>query len=1337
MARKLTQASKDTLDAKHVMTYEYLEIDAVQIPAEDILSYDYNMDRSFGAARFSVTLKNDGGTYDSIDFNDSVVFKEGLRGFDDTIETIPKFYGLVRQTDFQRKSGGTKAITITALDLICRLQDLEYEQKHEATKIYVTDEILTAASGQDGTQCRVLDSENTNWATFPIPSIRVEKQMEDDLSARWDGFEINYQGGQVVLSLALNVDDNYDIKATYAYYKDGVYVEDVIKDLITAQDGYGNTVFSDATDLTDSFLNVKGGVGDDDVNRGATLTIATSGGDATINIADNSNFDTSGTGYIDNGDGTYDEFTYTAKSGPTQLTGCSGVLAHALGTEVYQVRDYLLPNLVPATIDRSATLSGDLSSSATTVPVKPVTNSMLPNSDISEWDGNVLKYYDWDDNWGLYKGDSNGVTFSGDGSTATWGLVHFGDLASNMKIGDRYLLSIEAKYSGTAPSQGQLNMDLFGTAVDTTGVQVNCSTLTTGYVRYTSSNFTLSSVPSDLECRIFVSGTLTNNSVVHIKDWILEKVADSTITTASEFWKANTFDSSGHVKINDEYIQYTSRDKDSFNSCTRAALSSTAVAHDANATVTQVYPAGQVWWLTFNNHSTSLVSGDFYLSTGSIADIDKRYGLVVMTAAISTSATVYSKKNYDFCTIQATGVELGSVEFTYRDIASRFDAIGKLRELVSPSYMLMTKGSAKIWGNYLKQKVSEDFELQLVKSLSHAQDVDLYTRVKLWGKNSNPTNILVEDEGVSVSSSEDWSGTASKVELEKVNEEEDWFIFRPSIYNEELRFLDTPTPMVYINGVPMDDTPHQVVNQPVVVEEGKMTKYKTSGSVTTTYDTYVIFAHGWIVPDVQIVLNDQYGAAITIISANDDNVDYVGGWWGVPGTMKDHELVGGPYHIRADDKYLSSLFVQKTDSSLAYILDPDAGWLGTGLAAGQIARVYVKGQGYDYVSYYTIDNVTASNLYIVAEEDWPDGWFADTSTAWTDARTTVRGYIPGILDASTATYTVNMYEEPEDEESGKPGASLLIIDTEKAEFRIRSDVLYQPGDNDDPNADLRIDLVQATFGFSNASLDSIDMDDLAFAIDGRPDTQFQMTFSAEPVQGTELFIIDMGEQKEVDAIDITAGYFLPNEYEGDPSRYGSTNYFTVQYSTNGTSYFDIAQGTTYFRLESGESVQFESDVLGESFSCRYLKIILDRSDKIDYKDGIWVFALQEIAVYRDVILKSEAILVATAAEVTESPPTIYDSDGLLSTVGDRVWKDSRINEDLNTQEKIDRRTREYLAELYKNHTKAGVDVAYDPRPMVGDTVKTIDHTGASTNYFLESISRQSRGNLQLTLARYP
>jgi len=155
------------------------------------------------------------------------------------------------------------------------------------------------------------------------------------------------------------------------------------------------------------------------------------------------------------------------------------------------------------------------------------------------------------------------------------------------------------------------------------------------------------------------------------------------------------------------------------------------------------YAAGRLWYLSYNNLTTTLGSGNFTVPGASIQAIDKRYGRIRLNHSISLTAVVTCNVNYTFKTIQATGIEVPYINFTSRKTKNRFEALRQIRELVAPNYLIRTIGTKKIWATYINQKYNPDYELKLPTAMSYAEDQDIYTRVKVFGKNLNPTNLML------------------------------------------------------------------------------------------------------------------------------------------------------------------------------------------------------------------------------------------------------------------------------------------------------------------------------------------------------------------------------------------------------------------------------------------------------------------------------------------------------------------------------------------------------------------------------------------------------------------
>ena len=129
----------------------------------------------------------------------------------------------------------------------------------------------------------------------------------------------------------------------------------------------------------------------------------------------------------------------------------------------------------------------------------------------------------------------------------------------------------------------------------------------------------------------------------------------------------------------------------------------------------------------------------------------------------------------------------------------------------------------------------------------------------------------------------------------------------------------------------------------------------------------------------------------------------------------------------------------------------------------------------------------------------------------------------------------------------------------------------------------------------------------------------------------------MGATYDIQTIDISAGFFKPD----NDRNIDSDVRLSLQYSLNGSDYYEIASELNNFDLSSGEAKSFQESDLGLGFEARYLKIILESANKIEYRDGVWAVAISEFAVYGDIVLKSEVKLI----------PTTYLSAGVIPESG--------------------------------------------------------------------------------------
>jgi len=216
--------------------------------------------------------------------------------------------------------------------------------------------------------------------------------------------------------------------------------------------------------------------------------------------------------------------------------------------------------------------------------------------------------------------------------------------------------------------------------------------------------------------------------------------------TSGIFLDNQEFESHGFILVGDEVMEYDSKTDTTFHiKADGRGKNGIQVEHLANEVVYQVYPKGQLWYLTYSNLKTDLALSDFTISEGSASatKFSKRFGRLTLNEPYP-SAMVTCNKSYEFWTIQATGIQVPYYSFRSRNIDNRLTAINELRKLVAPNYLLRTKGDGLVWGQHISQKlIGCDYELPLKTQINYASDQTLYTRVKLFGENACPENLML------------------------------------------------------------------------------------------------------------------------------------------------------------------------------------------------------------------------------------------------------------------------------------------------------------------------------------------------------------------------------------------------------------------------------------------------------------------------------------------------------------------------------------------------------------------------------------------------------------------
>lgn len=703
----------------------------------------------------------------------------------------------------------------------------------------------------------------------------------------------------------------------------------------------------------------------------------------------------------------------------------------------------------------------------------------------------------------------------------------------------------------------------------------------------------------------------------------------------------------------------------------------------ANVIYETSYAVGRIWYMTYSNHITTLISSNFSIfpNTGVTIDyVDKRGGYIILSAAIDITSTVTCNVDYSFKTLQTTNIEIDKIDFSYEKTDNRFEAIKRVREYLAPNYLIRTIGSNKIWGSYVRQKTTHDYKIQLKESLNYAEDADVYTHTTFFGKSQNPTNVCFEENVTLLQAGETYSVQVNDQELSYDSDEEDFRVYLAGLTAAGWISTENIQPVVRINGVPIDNQIHEILMQQikVIVTTKTVTKSGCHGtssesySKSHTYYYYKVYLPATnIVRDVPIYFYNATGVLQYVVGPDDPRVNYESGVWSPEGNKK---------------------------------------------------------------------NDTLASL-------------------------------------STATFSLNY------------ASSKLVIDFDNVKFKIAKSLI----------PDVTKALITADFEYYTTITP---IDSAGNLFDGRFDTQTQTIFYYKPPSGYVYAILDLGQIQPIQAIDITHGFFKPD----DKRNFDINNKYSLEYSTDNVSYFALCKEATNFNLTGGEAKSFEQSQIGDEFEARYFRLIIKDMNKIEYGDGVYVVAFVEFAAYKNIILIGEALLIPTTtlnanfigdvqsgagtqinlnvastsyfddsgtayldeigftyggstatsflqcsgagiysskssgtrvSQEMESDTLLYDDDNLLPYLGDKLYKETQVNDFLDTQTKADRRAKDFLKEFLKNHTRCTISSLYAPHVRVAQTLFVNDPINKiSRRYFVESLQGTNE-RVTIGLAYYP
>jgi len=830
------------------------------------------------------------------------------------------------------------------------------------------------------------------------------------------------------------------------------------------------------------------------------------------------------------------------------------------------------------------------------------------------------------------------------------------------------------------------------------------------------------------------------------------------------------------------------------------------------------------WFLSYSNVITDLDADDFEIPGGaSFSSFNKRYGKLILDITIPLNSTVKCKTNYSFWTIQATGIQTPYLVFPAREIPNRFEAINQIRKLTAPNFIARTRGDGKIWFQYLNQKINEDYILALKERLEYSPDIDIYTRVKIFGESADPPNIM---RGLTKQDYE-WGykyiTEAPLQDLELPFPEGEWLCFRPSNSQglDLVQILSNPyPPRLWINNVEYGTGKHFIVSNKGDINWETLWGYiiikKDTGDKTeglwfkgTTDMTEKINLYNWgegglVVgkviypddPDMEFNYDNyryewkpnktssEFGLYIAadfyINTSNAFEVDFKRNLFKIKSNVVQDKTITNNILV-GKNKVISNLNYEK-DTQINDGIDhnfPCFGKINDNNPTGwgelyfnlednyYVKEIRFEAQDVPLSQPYEFSGIYGSHFEVLVNtlNGWEKIYNLKSTRTFkgkpaSDALWNLGGLYEGVKNYNPLIlkleYPISGIKIRVKDDYGQYGGFYYTSILYAGEIRVKGAVLH--------------DDIKANFWYS--AMATIP-DHIKYLHDGLYSTQVQSIYFYKPVQSSVWATFDFGEEKHIQAIDLIAGFYIPNKDIPD-RKYDIKMNLTLQYALDAediehATFYEISREATGFDLNSGDKVSFEPDELGENFKMRWLRIIMNNLGQIDaLGKKVYVLALRELAVYTDVYLESEAKLAPGGTSFPEDPEIddvfyrtdedkwyiyksgatpfweefenqtyIYDSLNLLSIIGDRLYKDSNISKILNTQELLDRRAKALLKEFVKENSKCSAKVAHSSHLELGMTVSVNDpyskaFSGSEQNYFIDNI--QSDGSL--VLARY-
>ncbi|MDD4804352.1 MAG: hypothetical protein PHN69_04185 [Candidatus Pacebacteria bacterium] len=246
--------------------------------------------------------------------------------------------------------------------------------------------------------------------------------------------------------------------------------------------------------------------------------------------------------------------------------------------------------------------------------------------------------------------------------------------------------------------------------------------------------------------------------------------------------------------------------------------------------------------------------------------------------------------------------------------------------------------------------------------------------------------------------------------------------------------------------------------------------------------------------------------------------------------------------------------------------------------------------------------------------------------------------------------------------------------------------------------------------------------------------------SQTPIDDITICIIDLGEVKDIGIIDIQAGFLYRPLYTGDMNKYDTEFKYTLLYSDLDEKYINlndidfsvISESTEDISISTGDVNTLTSSELGENFKARYIKINVSATSSTitEGKETEIVGTEDKDRTYmRD-------YYGAAINSIAIYGTGIITSEKFVNADVINLYKDTTVYEQLNTQELVDTYAQANLNEFQKDNTTVTVTSPIGTHYDMGMTVNLTDtENSINQNYFIEEVSTDN-GAVTLTLARY-